>query len=58
VLDVGCGAGRHIRAFASRGTRCVGLDLSATLLKVARQTTAAVPTCGSSRSVPRRWTLR
>src|SRR6478672_11458664 len=41
VLDVGCGAGRHTRAFASRNARCVGLDLSAALLKVARQTTAA-----------------
>ena len=52
VLDVGCGAGRHIRAFASRGTRCVGLDLSATLLKVARQTTAAPLVRADMRQLP------
>ena len=39
VLDVGCGAGRHARAFAQAGARCFGLDLSATLLRVARQVT-------------------
>ena len=38
VLDVGCGAGRHTRAFADRGARCIGLDLSAALLRLARQT--------------------
>ena len=36
VLDVACGAGRHARAFEAAGARCVGLDLSATLLRIAR----------------------
>ena len=36
VLDVGCGAGRHARAFTAAGARCIGLDLSPTLLRVAR----------------------
>jgi cyclopropane fatty-acyl-phospholipid synthase-like methyltransferase len=31
VLDVGCGAGRHARAFRAVGARCVGLDLSRAL---------------------------
>ena len=37
VLDVACGAGRHAKAFRAAGARCVGLDLSATLLRLARQ---------------------
>jgi SAM-dependent methyltransferase len=41
VLDVACGAGRHARAFMSAGARCFGLDLSATLLRMARQVTNA-----------------
>ncbi|HZN98005.1 MAG TPA: methyltransferase domain-containing protein [Gemmatimonadales bacterium] len=41
VLDVACGAGRHARAFAGLGTLCFGLDLSATLLRLARQVTTA-----------------
>jgi SAM-dependent methyltransferase len=41
VLDVGCGAGRHARAFRAIGARCVGLDLSRTLLRVARGVTDA-----------------
>jgi SAM-dependent methyltransferase len=41
VLDVACGAGRHARAFMSAGARCFGLDLSATLLRMARQVTDA-----------------
>jgi len=32
LLDVGCGAGRHVRAFADRGARVVGVDLSKDLL--------------------------
>jgi ubiquinone/menaquinone biosynthesis C-methylase UbiE len=42
VLDVACGAGRHARAFRAAGARCVGLDLSMTLLRMARET-AGVP---------------
>src|SRR5437868_13770563 len=41
VLDVACGAGRHARAFVGAGARCFGLDLSATLLRLARQVTDA-----------------
>ena len=52
VLDVGCGAGRHTRAFADRGTRCVGLDLSATLLKVARKATNAPLVRADMRQLP------
>jgi len=39
VLDVGCGAGRHAQALAAAGARAVGLDLSAGLLRRARQVT-------------------
>ncbi len=33
VLDLACGAGRHMREFARRGIAAVGLDLSSTLLR-------------------------
>ncbi len=39
VLDAPCGAGRHSRAFARKGFRVVGLDLSNDLLTAARATT-------------------
>jgi SAM-dependent methyltransferase len=41
VLDVACGAGRHARAFEDAGARCTGIDLSATLLRVAQGITGA-----------------
>lgn len=36
VLDIGCGAGRHTAAFAGRGLRAVGLDLSPNSIATAR----------------------
>ncbi|HEU5039622.1 MAG TPA: class I SAM-dependent methyltransferase [Gemmatimonadales bacterium] len=41
VLDVACGAGRHARALRRAGARCFGVDLSATLLRIARTVTDA-----------------
>lgn len=41
VLDVGCGAGRHSRALARAGAQPVGLDLSMSLLRRAREETSA-----------------
>lgn len=41
VLDVACGAGRHARALDAAGARVVGLDLSASLLRRAREVTRA-----------------
>ncbi len=35
VLDVGCGPGRHARAFAERGVRVVGVDISQRFLAIA-----------------------
>jgi SAM-dependent methyltransferase len=52
VLDVGCGAGRHARAFRAVGARCVGLDLSLTLLRVARGVTDAPLVRGDMRRLP------
>lgn len=37
VLDVGCGAGRHVIAFAERRFQVVGVDLSSSLLDVAKK---------------------
>lgn len=36
VLDLGCGAGRHLSVLAAHGADTVGLDLSAALLTEAR----------------------
>ena len=36
ALDVGCGAGRHLRAFRAHGVPAFGVDLSAVLLRDAR----------------------
>ena len=52
VLDVGCGAGRHARAFRGMGARCTGLDLSFTLLRVARGVTDAPLVRGDMRRLP------
>jgi ubiquinone/menaquinone biosynthesis C-methylase UbiE len=35
-LDAGCGVGYHSLAFARRGVRCVGIDISETVLQTAR----------------------
>lgn len=52
VLDVGCGAGRHALAFRRIGARCVGLDLSLTLLRVARGVTDAPLVRADMRRLP------
>ena len=52
VLDVACGAGRHARAFVDAGARCFGLDLSATLLRLARQVTDAPLIRADMRQLP------
>ncbi len=52
VLDVGSGAGRHARAFRAIGARCVGLDLSRTLLRVARGVTDAPLVRADMRRLP------
>lgn len=41
LLDVGCGPGRHLSAFARAGSRPIGLDLSAELLQEAGRVRAA-----------------
>ena len=52
VLDVGCGAGRHARAFRAVGARCIGLDLSPTLLRIARGVTDSPLVRGDMRELP------
>lgn len=37
ILDVACGAGRHILAFARLGAKLTGVDLSPSLIKAARK---------------------
>jgi SAM-dependent methyltransferase len=52
VLDVACGAGRHARAFEVAGAWCVGLDLSAALLRVARGVTGIPLVRADMRALP------
>jgi SAM-dependent methyltransferase len=52
VLDVACGAGRHARALRRGGARCFGVDLSATLLRIARGVTDAPLVRGDMRRLP------
>jgi len=52
VLDVACGAGRHARVFEAAGARCIGLDLSQTLLRLARQVTKAPLVRADMRQLP------
>jgi SAM-dependent methyltransferase len=55
VLDLCCGTGRHLHAFARRlGTRPVGVDLSPTLLREARRRLAgaALLVRGDVRALP------
>jgi SAM-dependent methyltransferase len=52
VLDVACGAGRHAQALEAAGARCVGLDLSMALLRVARGVTGAPLVRADMRALP------
>src|SRR5687767_5114521 len=52
VLDIGAGAGRHARAIVAAGAKCVGLDLSAALLRRARQATTAPLVRADMRRLP------
>jgi len=53
VLDLACGAGRHLRVLRERGLRAVGLDLSAALLRRARSVAADLPLArGDMRTLP------
>lgn len=42
IIDIGCGSGRDVAAFTSRGYRAEGLDASAELVQVAKQYTGAL----------------
>jgi SAM-dependent methyltransferase len=52
VLDVGAGAGRHARALEAVGARPIGVDLSAALLRRARDVTAAPLVRADMRALP------
>ena len=54
VLDVGCGTGVHLEAYAEAGAECHGVDLSPAMLDVARARLGgdARLTIASARSLP------
>jgi SAM-dependent methyltransferase len=51
VLDLACGAGRHIAALASQGARVAGFDLSMTLLRTAQRRPGARLVRGDMRAL-------
>ena len=53
VLDLACGAGRHVRELRREGVRAIGLDLSAVLLREVRKTDPNLPIVrGDMRDLP------
>jgi malonyl-CoA O-methyltransferase len=42
VLDAGCGSGRYLRELEARGAKAIGLDLSASMLNRARESTMRI----------------
>lgn len=52
ALDVACGAGRHSRALEAAGAVTFGVDLSDTLLRVARRVTTASLIRADMRALP------
>ena len=53
LLDLACGAGRHLRELRAAGLDATGLDLSLTLLRSARSSGAADPLVrGDMRQLP------
>ena len=52
VLDVACGSGRHLIALSEAGYSTVGLDISARLLKIAKQRGATQLVRGDMRFLP------
>jgi SAM-dependent methyltransferase len=52
VLDIGCGAGRHLEALHHRGFRAVGLDLSQDLLRRAESRVAGGVVRADMRRLP------
>jgi SAM-dependent methyltransferase len=60
LVDVGCGTGRHTRAFAERGVRAIGLDISQGLLTAAASLTSRTDRVASAteRSTCAPWFVR
>ena len=52
VLDVACGSGRHMIGLAAAGYSMVGIDVSANLLKIAKQRGASQLVRGDMRFLP------
>lgn len=37
LLDIGCGAGVHIKAYSKKGAKCSGIDISETMIEMAKK---------------------
>ena len=53
LLDIGCGAGIHIKHYLKAGAKCAGIDLSKTMIELAKQNCPNVEfKIGSMRKLP------
>ncbi len=52
VLDLCCGHGRHLKAFAKHGIGALGVDLSRTLLRCAEKACGGKIVCADMRALP------
>ena len=52
VVDLGCGAGHDLKAFANRGLDAVGLDYSEPMARLARRLTSAAVVIADIRQLP------
>ncbi|MEZ5123782.1 MAG: methyltransferase domain-containing protein [Solirubrobacterales bacterium] len=52
VLDVGCGPGRHVHALARRGVLALGVDVSASAVRLARERGARAHEASIFRAIP------
>lgn len=52
VLDLGCGAGRDLRALSVRGLHAIGLDASLPLVELAKEFSGCPVIQGDLRSIP------
>lgn len=53
LLDIGCGTGTHITHYTKMGAKCFGIDVSESMIKIAKKTHPDIPfTVGTMTQLP------